>query len=72
MDNIELTQPSIRYLQTPLLRRNLRGKFEDVSRRSGWRLCFPRLASGKAKNSILIRLWGGWNRHTDASCNAGL
>ena len=48
MDNIELTQPSIRYLQTPLLMRNLRGKFEDVSRRSGAPFSVPRAARGVA------------------------
>jgi enediyne biosynthesis protein E4 len=35
MDNIELTQPGIRYLETPLLLRNVGGKFSDVSARSG-------------------------------------
>jgi hypothetical protein len=35
MDNIELTQPSVRYLETLLLMRNRQGKFEDVSEASG-------------------------------------
>ncbi len=35
MDNIELTQPSVRYKEPLLLARNRRGKFEDVSRQSG-------------------------------------
>jgi hypothetical protein len=30
MDNIEQTQPSIKYMEPPLLMRNLRGKFERV------------------------------------------
>lgn len=34
-DNIELTQPNIRYLEPPMLLRNLRGKFVDVSKNSG-------------------------------------
>ena len=48
MDNIELTQPSIGYLQPPLLMRNLRGKFEDVSRRSGAPFSVPIAARGVA------------------------
>jgi hypothetical protein len=35
MDNIELTQPGIRYRETPLLLRNIAGKFSDVSARAG-------------------------------------
>src|SRR5947208_2368166 len=35
MDNIQLTQPSFRYLEPLLLMRNLRGKFLDVSKESG-------------------------------------
>jgi hypothetical protein len=35
MDNIELTQPGIRYRETPLLLRNVGGKFSDVSAKSG-------------------------------------
>ena len=35
MDNIQLTQPSVRYLEAPLLLRNVRGNFADVSARSG-------------------------------------
>jgi enediyne biosynthesis protein E4 len=35
MDNIELTQPGIRYRETPLLLRNVRGKFSDVSAQVG-------------------------------------
>lgn len=31
MDNIELTQPGIRYLESPLLLRNVTGRFLDVS-----------------------------------------
>ena len=49
MDNIALTQPSISYLQPPLLMRNLRsGKFEDVSRQSGAPFAVPRAARGLA------------------------
>lgn len=35
MDNIELTQPGIRYRETPLLLRNVAGKFSDVSPAGG-------------------------------------
>ena len=35
MDNIELTQPGIRYRETPLLLRNVGGKFSDVSAKAG-------------------------------------
>lgn len=35
MDNIELTQPGIRYRETPLLLRNVGGKFTDVSAKAG-------------------------------------
>jgi enediyne biosynthesis protein E4 len=35
MDNIELTQPGIRYRETPLLLRNVVGKFSDVSAKAG-------------------------------------
>ena len=35
MDTIQLTQPSLRYLEPLLLMRNLGGRFEDVSERSG-------------------------------------
>jgi enediyne biosynthesis protein E4 len=31
MDNIQLTQPHLRYLEPPLLMRNVKGKFADVS-----------------------------------------
>lgn len=35
MDNIELTDPSLRYLEPLLLMKNTRGHFRDVSRESG-------------------------------------
>jgi hypothetical protein len=35
MDTIQLTQPSLRYLEPLLLMRNVKGKFEDVSGQSG-------------------------------------
>ena len=35
MDNIELTQPALRYKEPPQLIRNFRGKFIDVSAQSG-------------------------------------
>jgi len=35
MDNIAVTQPSLRYMEPPLLMRNARGKFVDVSATGG-------------------------------------
>jgi hypothetical protein len=35
MDNIELTQPHLHYLESPLLLHNVRGKFMDASERAG-------------------------------------
>lgn len=35
MDNIELTQPNVRYLEPPLLLRNLGGRFQNISAESG-------------------------------------
>jgi hypothetical protein len=35
MDNIEQSMPSLRYLESLLLLRNVKGRFEDVSSRSG-------------------------------------
>src|SRR6266404_4994794 len=35
MDNIQLTQPHLRYLEAPLLMKNARGKFVDVSAEAG-------------------------------------
>ncbi len=35
MDNIQLTLPQVRYLETPLVMRNVAGKFTDVSASSG-------------------------------------
>ena len=48
MDTIELTQPSIRYMEPLLLMRNVKGKFEDVSARSGEAFRVPRAARGVA------------------------
>ncbi|MCL5743157.1 MAG: CRTAC1 family protein, partial [Acidobacteria bacterium] len=35
MDNIELSQPSLRYLEPLLMMRNVKGRFEDVSEHCG-------------------------------------
>jgi hypothetical protein len=35
MDNIQLTQPHLRYLEPPLLLRNIKGRFVDVSAQAG-------------------------------------
>jgi hypothetical protein len=48
MDNIELSQPSLRYLEPLLMLRNVKGKFEDVSRFSGPAFQKPLAARGAA------------------------
>ncbi len=48
MDNIELTQPNIRYREPLLLLRNTGGKFEDVSAASGGPFRVPLAARGVA------------------------
>ena len=35
MDNIELTQPKLKHLESCLLMRNVAGKFQDVTQQSG-------------------------------------
>jgi len=48
MDNIELTQPSFRYLEPLLLMRNVKGKFQDVSKQSGPAFAVLRAGRGAA------------------------
>ncbi len=48
MDNIELTQPSLKYTEPFLLMRNTGGKFQDVTRQSGEAMLAPRAARGVA------------------------
>jgi hypothetical protein len=48
MDNIELTQPSARYKETPLLMHNAGGRFVDVSASSGEPFRLPVAARGVA------------------------
>ncbi len=48
MDNIELTQPSLRYLEPLLLMKNNHGSFVDVSPQSGDAFKVPRAARGLA------------------------
>ncbi len=48
MDNIELTQPHLRYLEPLLLMRNVKGRFQDVSGRSGAAFQKPLAARGAA------------------------
>jgi hypothetical protein len=48
MDNIELTQPHLKYLEPCMLMRNVKGKFEDVTNRGGNALLIPRSARGVA------------------------
>jgi enediyne biosynthesis protein E4 len=48
MDNIEMTQPDVRYLEPPLLLRNTGSKFIDVSAQSGGVFRRPMAARGVA------------------------
>ena len=48
MDNIELTEPNLRYREKPLLMRNDRGTFHDVSAESGAPFTIPLAARGAA------------------------
>ena len=48
MDNIELTDPSLRYLETLLVMKNTQGKFRDVSSQSGPAMKVPLAARGAA------------------------
>lgn len=48
MDNIQLTQPHLRYREPPLLMRNARGRFVDVSASAGPALQKPWSARGVA------------------------
>jgi enediyne biosynthesis protein E4 len=48
MDNIQLTEPSMRYREPLLLMHNRMGKFEDVSRESGPAFQVPLAARGAA------------------------
>jgi enediyne biosynthesis protein E4 len=48
MDNIQLTQPSLRYLETLLIMKNTKGKFRDVSSEGGPALKVPLAARGAA------------------------
>lgn len=48
MDNIELTEPSLRYLEPPLLLRNTGTRFHDVSSQSGPAFQIPIAARGAA------------------------
>ena len=48
MDNIELTQPDVRYLEPPMLLRNEGDKFVDVSAQSGPPFRRPQAARGVA------------------------
>jgi enediyne biosynthesis protein E4 len=48
MDNIQLTLPNVRYLEAPLVMKNLAGRFTDVSARAGPEFQKPRSARGVA------------------------
>jgi hypothetical protein len=48
MDNIQLTEPTLRYLEPPLLLKNEQGRFSNVSSRSGSVFTTPIAARGSA------------------------
>ncbi len=48
MDNIEISSPSVKYLEPFLLMRNNNGRFEDVSKQSGEVFSMPRASRGVA------------------------
>ncbi|HYM10069.1 MAG TPA: VCBS repeat-containing protein, partial [Bryobacterales bacterium] len=48
MDNIQLTQPHLRYREAPLLLRNVKGRFADESAQGGPAFRTPRAARGAA------------------------
>ena len=52
MDNIEMTQPGVHYLEPPMLLRNVAGKFVDVSAESGLPFRQPWAARGVAFGDI--------------------
>jgi hypothetical protein len=52
MDNVELTQPSVRYREPLLMLRNNHGRFEDVSRSSGPAFQIPLAARGAAFGDV--------------------
>jgi hypothetical protein len=52
MDNIEMSQPDVRYREPPLLERNLSGKFIDISAQSGPIFSRPLAARGVAFGDI--------------------
>ena len=52
MDNIQLTQPSVHYLEPLLLLRNMGGKFEDASAQAGPAFKTPLAARGVAVGDL--------------------
>jgi enediyne biosynthesis protein E4 len=52
MDNIQMTQPDVRYLEPPMLLRNVAGKFVDISRQSGPIFSMPLAARGVAFGDV--------------------
>lgn len=52
MDNIQLTQPQMRYLEAPLLLRNAGSRFVDVSAQAGQGVAKPRAARGVAVGDL--------------------
>ncbi len=52
MDNIQLTQPALRYLEPLLLMRNLQGRFADVSAQSGDAFSAAHSARGAAYGDL--------------------
>jgi len=48
MDNIEITQPGLHYLEPPVMLRNMKGRFEDVSATAGEAFAVPVAGRGAA------------------------
>jgi tetratricopeptide (TPR) repeat protein len=72
MDNIELTQPEIRYRETPLLLRNVGGKFSDVSARAGAPFLTAMAGRGAAFGDLnndgavdVVVAWGGLGKASE-------
>ena len=69
MDNIEITQPELNYLEPPLMMRNNAGHFEDVSTQLGDGFKLKAVSRGVALASAVVAraLGPGELRETEAS-----
>ena len=68
MDNIELTQPDVRYFEPPMLLRNVPPLFVDVSKQSGTVFSQPLAARGAAIG--YLRTMDCWILRSIATTNA--